>query len=85
MYIDLEIIIGLSFLYTVRCMLYKRDKPLSYWNMLSLACIIGWMVLALDYLNKSRKYKNKSRQKIQPSEIFRDPDEWDGTFIYPSE
>jgi hypothetical protein len=81
MYNDLEIIIGLSFLYSVRCILYKRDKPLSYWNMLSLFCIIGWMVLVLDYFCHTKKYKNKSHQKIQN----RDPDEWDGTFIYHSE
>ncbi len=87
MYNNLEIILGLSFLYTIRCILYKREKPLASWEIVTILCTICWIVLIIDHLNHvnlSGRKMNRNKEEI-PLDYNYDPDGWDGTVIYPKE
>lgn len=80
---NIEIILGLSFIYLVHTILYKREKPLTRWEIFTLFCVICWMVLILDHLY--HKVEDNVRGDPQPSMVWTDPDKWDGTYVYPDE
>ena len=78
----LEIILGISFLYSVHTILYKRKTCLTYSEMFTLFCIFGWISLVLEYLYERYISRNQSSTNPIPP---KDPDEWDGTVIYPGQ
>lgn len=82
MYVFFQIVVCLSYLYTVRSILYNREKSLTKMDIFFLLCAMYWIVLMFNHLFRSQKH---IKQQPEFSTIYKDPDEWDGTYIYPIE